>query len=62
MLRVSDVRMHEEPDAVTLTIKAPEEARKTVDALFEPFLSAKGLTWTSHTTRQRRRETFLIHH
>jgi hypothetical protein len=33
--------MHEEPDAVTLTIKAPEEARTTVDALFEPFLAAK---------------------
>jgi hypothetical protein len=30
--------MHEEPDAVTLTITASEEARTTVDALFEPFL------------------------
>jgi len=35
--------MHEEPDAAILTIKAPEEARTTVDALFEPFLPAKGL-------------------
>ena len=34
--------MHKEPDVVTLTIRAPEEARATVDALFEPFLSAKG--------------------
>ena len=33
--------MHEEPDAVTLTIKAPEEAQTTVDALFEAFLVAK---------------------
>ena len=30
--------MQEEPNAVTLTIKAPEEARSTVDALFEAFL------------------------
>ena len=34
--------MHEEPDAVTLTIKAPEEARATVEALFEAFLPAEG--------------------
>jgi hypothetical protein len=33
--------MGEEPDAVTLTIKAPEEARSTVDALFEAFVPAK---------------------
>ena len=33
--------MHEEPDVVTLTITAPEEARTTVDALFEPFLPAR---------------------
>ena len=33
--------MHKERDVVTLTIKAPEEARTTVDALFEPFLPAK---------------------
>jgi hypothetical protein len=32
--------MREEPDAVTLTIKAPEAARSTVDALFEVFLPA----------------------
>ena len=36
--------MHEEPDAVTLTIKAPEEARATVEALFEAFLPAEGQT------------------
>ena len=30
--------MREEPNAVTLTIKAPEEARSMVDALFEAFL------------------------
>jgi hypothetical protein len=36
--------MHEETDAVTLTIKAPEEARSTVDALFEAFLPAEGRT------------------
>jgi hypothetical protein len=34
--------MHEESDAVTLTIKAPEEARATVEALFEAFLPTKG--------------------
>jgi len=33
--------MHEETDLVTLTIAAPEEARTTVDALFEPFLPAR---------------------
>ena len=33
--------MHEEPDAVTLTITAPEAARSTVDALFEAFLTAR---------------------
>jgi hypothetical protein len=33
--------MHEDPDAVTLTIKAPEEARTAVDVLFEAFLVAK---------------------
>jgi hypothetical protein len=32
--------MHEEPEAVTLTITAPEEARNTVDALFDPFMRA----------------------
>jgi hypothetical protein len=31
--------MHEDPDAVTLTIKAPEEARSMADALFEAFLA-----------------------
>ncbi len=36
--------MHEEPDAVTLTIKAPEEARATVEALFKPFLPVEGQT------------------
>ena len=34
--------MREESDAVTLTIKAPEEARATVEALFEAFLLTKG--------------------
>jgi hypothetical protein len=34
--------MHEKPDAVTLTIKAPEEAGATVGALFEPILPAEG--------------------
>ena len=29
---------------MTLTIKAPEEARATVEALFEPFLPAEGQT------------------
>ncbi len=33
--------MHEQTDAVTLTIKAPEEGRSTVDALFEAFLPPK---------------------
>jgi hypothetical protein len=33
--------IHEQPDEVTLTIKAPERARATIDALFEPFLSTK---------------------
>jgi hypothetical protein len=36
--------MYEEPDAVTLTIKAPEEARATVEGLFEAFLPAEGQT------------------
>jgi hypothetical protein len=31
--------MQEELNAVILTIKAPEEARNTVDALFEAFLA-----------------------
>jgi hypothetical protein len=30
--------IHEQPDEVTLTIKAPEQARAEIDALFEPFL------------------------
>ena len=30
--------MREAPDAVMLTIKAPEAAQASVDALFEPFL------------------------
>ena len=34
--------MHENPDAVTLTIKTPEEARTTVKAHFEPYLPAEG--------------------
>ncbi len=33
--------IHQEAHAVTLTITAPEEGRTTVDALFEPFLSAR---------------------
>ena len=36
--------MHKEPDAVTLTTKAPKEAQATVEALFEAFLPAKGQT------------------
>ena len=35
--------MHEESDAVTLTIKAPEEARVTIEALFEAFLPPKAV-------------------
>jgi hypothetical protein len=35
--------MHEQTDAVTLTIKAPEEARSMVDALFEAFLPPKAV-------------------
>jgi hypothetical protein len=35
--------MHEETDAVTLTIKAPEEARSMVNALFEAFLPSKAV-------------------
>jgi hypothetical protein len=31
--------LHEQPDEVWLTIKAPEGARGMADALFEPFLS-----------------------
>jgi hypothetical protein len=34
-------QIHEQPDEVLLTITAPEEARATVDALFEPFLPSK---------------------
>jgi hypothetical protein len=33
--------IHEQPDEVTLTIKAPERARATIDALFGPFLPTK---------------------
>jgi hypothetical protein len=35
--------IHDAPDAVTLTIKAPGEARTTVDSLFEAFPVAKKL-------------------
>jgi hypothetical protein len=35
--------MHEQTDAVTLTIKAPEAARSMVDALFEAFLLPKAV-------------------
>jgi hypothetical protein len=35
--------VHEQTDAVILTIKAPEEARSTVDALFEAFLPPKAV-------------------
>jgi hypothetical protein len=35
--------MHEQTDTVTLTIKAPEEARSMVDALFEAFLPLKAV-------------------
>jgi hypothetical protein len=33
--------IHEQPDAVTLTIRAPEPARAAIDAIFEPFLLTK---------------------
>ena len=33
--------MHEQPGEVTLTVKAPEQARAAIDELFEPFLSTK---------------------
>jgi hypothetical protein len=33
--------MREQADEVWLTIKAPEDARTTADALFEPFLPRK---------------------
>jgi hypothetical protein len=36
--------MHELPDEVRLTIKAPEEARATADALFQPFLPSHAQT------------------
>jgi len=35
--------MHEQTDAVILMIKAPEEARGMVDALFEAFLPPKAV-------------------
>ena len=59
MLFVSDFEMHEEPDAVTLTIKAREAARATVEALFrgvpasggadrrEPATIALGCRWAA---------------
>jgi hypothetical protein len=31
--------IHEDPDQVWLTIRAPEAARASVDALFEPFVA-----------------------
>ena len=31
--------MHERPDEVRLTIRAPEHARASADALFEPFVA-----------------------
>jgi hypothetical protein len=34
--------MHEAPDEVTLTIRAPDAARSMGDVFFEPFLSANG--------------------
>ena len=35
--------MQEEPNAVTLTIKAPEEGRSAVNALFEAFLPPRAV-------------------
>jgi hypothetical protein len=35
--------MHEETDAAILTLKAPEEARSIIDALFEAFLPPKAV-------------------
>ena len=32
-------QIHEQPDAVTLTIKATEEAREIADALFDQFVA-----------------------
>jgi hypothetical protein len=32
--------MHEHPDEVRLTIRAPENVRASVDALFKPFVAA----------------------
>jgi hypothetical protein len=32
--------MHEHPDEVQLTIRAPEDARANANALFEPFIAA----------------------
>jgi hypothetical protein len=43
VLCVSDVRDARGVDAVTLTIKAPEEARVTIEALFEAFLPPKAV-------------------
>jgi hypothetical protein len=31
--------LHEQPDAVTLTIKAPEEAREIADGMFDQFVA-----------------------
>jgi hypothetical protein len=36
--------LQERSDEVQLTIKAPEVARATIDAFFEPFLPSKGQT------------------
>ena len=33
--------LHEQPDEVRLTIKAPEEARAMANSLFEPFLRGR---------------------
>ena len=42
--------MHEETDAVTLTINAPEEARSMADALFEAFLPSEAQTVEKRAT------------
>jgi hypothetical protein len=38
VLRFLTFEMREQADEVWLSIKAPEEARPTADALFEPFV------------------------
>ncbi len=39
--------MYQHPDEVRLTIRAPEDARASVDVLFRPFVAG---TWVATTT------------